>query len=119
MPADRFVRMKLDAHVHDRVMELAKAQNRSTDELMKEAVTQYADREERREALRQDAMRASESYQRTGTHATQGEADRWMSELESDREPASRFYECLSATCGTDIDLEAVIRGNRSSPGEP
>ena len=95
MPADRFVRMKLDAHVHDRVMELAKAQNRSAHELMKEAVTQYVGREERREAGGR------------------------MADPESDREPASVFYERLSATFGTDIDLEAVIRESRPSPGEP
>jgi len=35
------------------------------------------------------------------------------------REPASRFYERISATCGTDIDLEAVIRENRKAHTGP
>lgn len=32
---------------------------------------------------------------------------------EAGREPASSFYVRLSATCGTDIDLEALIREER------
>jgi hypothetical protein len=37
---------------------------------------------------------------------------------EAGREPASSFYARLSATHGTDIDLEAVIRaGRRVDPG--
>jgi hypothetical protein len=32
---------------------------------------------------------------------------------EAGREPASTFYARLSASCGTDIDLEAVIRAAR------
>lgn len=37
---------------------------------------------------------------------------------EAGREPAASFYARLSATCGTDIDLEAVIReGRRAHPG--
>ena len=37
---------------------------------------------------------------------------------EAGREPAVSFYARLSATCGTDIDLEAVIReGRRAHPG--
>jgi len=119
MTKNRPISPKLDPDIRDRVMELAKAQNRSTDELIREALTQYADREERREALRQDALHAWERYQRTGIHATQREADGRMAELESDCEPASRFYERLSANCGTDIYLEAVIRESRANPREP
>lgn len=37
---------------------------------------------------------------------------------EAGREPATTFYARLSATCGTDIDLEAVIRdARRINPG--
>lgn len=32
---------------------------------------------------------------------------------EAGREPASSFYARLAAECGTDVDLEAVIRENR------
>ena len=119
MATNKLVSLNLNTDIHDRVKERAKAQNRSTHDLMHEAIAQYVDREERREALRQDALRAWEGYQRSGIHATQGEADGWMAEHEAGREPASVFHARLSATCGTDIDLEAVIRGNRSNPGEP
>lgn len=37
---------------------------------------------------------------------------------EAGREPASTFYARLSATCGTEVDLEAIIRGShRAHPG--
>jgi hypothetical protein len=38
---------------------------------------------------------------------------------EAGREPASAFYSRLSAACGTDIDLEAVIREGRQAHKGP
>ncbi|MGH6918212.1 MAG: plasmid stabilization protein [Geminicoccaceae bacterium] len=38
---------------------------------------------------------------------------------EAGREPAASFYARLSATCGTDIDLEAVIRAARRVDAGP
>ena len=38
---------------------------------------------------------------------------------EAGREPASIFYARLSASCGTDLDLEAVIRGSRRTHAGP
>lgn len=35
------------------------------------------------------------------------------------REPAASFYARLATTCGTDIDLEAVIRGARRVDAGP
>lgn len=32
---------------------------------------------------------------------------------EAGREPAAAFYERLVRDCGSDVDLEAVVRGNR------
>ncbi len=119
MPANRPVSLKLDPRVHERITALAKALNRSTHDLVQDAIAQYVDREERREALRQDDFRAWESYQRSGIHATEREADGWMARKEANREPASAFYQRLSATCGTDIDIDSVIRENGQNPGEP
>lgn len=86
MPAARPVAVKLDPGIHARMQELAKAQDRSTHYLMREAIAQYVDREERRETLRQDALKAWEAYQLTGQHVTHAEADDWMAGLEAGRD---------------------------------
>lgn len=45
---------------------LAKDQDRATNYLMREAIAQYAEREERRESLRPDVFKAWDTYQLTG-----------------------------------------------------
>jgi predicted transcriptional regulator len=82
----RPVAVKLDPDVHARVRELAKAQRRSAHYLMREAIAQYVDREEKRETLRQDALRAWAEYQATGRHVTHAEADDWLARLEAGAE---------------------------------
>ncbi len=83
MPATRPVAVKLDVEVHARVRELAKAQNRSAHYLMREAITEYVAREEKREAFRQEAVAAWATYEATGLHLTDREADAWMARLEA------------------------------------
>ena len=50
---------------------------------MREAIAQYVEREEKREAFRRDAIEAWEEYQRTGMHLTFEEADAWLAKLEA------------------------------------
>jgi predicted transcriptional regulator len=50
---------------------------------MCEAVEQYVAREEKREQLRQDALKAWNHYQSTGLHVTAEEADAWLAKLEA------------------------------------
>jgi predicted transcriptional regulator len=49
---------------------------------MREAITQYVDREEKREAFRQDTLKAWDAYRTTGMHVTADEADAWLAQLE-------------------------------------
>jgi predicted transcriptional regulator len=81
--------IKLDDELKDRVQRLAGLRDRSAHWIMREAITQYVDREEKREAFKQDAKRAWEEYQATGLHVTHEEADAWLAKLESgeDAEP--------------------------------
>ena len=88
MPATRPVAVKLDPGIHARIQDLARNQDRSTHYLMREAIAQYVEREERREALRKDALKAWEAYQLSGKHVTHDEADQWMSQLEAGHDPA-------------------------------
>jgi predicted transcriptional regulator len=83
MSDTRSMAVKLDDSTRDRLQRLAKARDRSAHWMMREAIAQYLDREERREAYRQDGIRAWEEYQATGLHLTEAEADAWLAELEA------------------------------------
>ena len=48
---------------------------------MREAIQQYVEREEKREALRQATLQAWQEYQTTGLHVTGDEADAWLAKL--------------------------------------
>ena len=83
MNAIRPVAVKLDQDTHDRLKRLADAKDRSTHWMLREAVAQFVDREERREAFRQAGLRAWAEYQATGQHVTHDEADAWLAKLEA------------------------------------
>ena len=70
--------IKLDDELKGRVQHLAEARRRTSHWIMREAIAQYVEREEKREAFKQDALRAWEDYQRTGLHPTLEEADAWL-----------------------------------------
>ena len=75
--------LKLDIVMKERVNRLASARRRSPHWVMREAVAQYVDREEKREQLRQDALAAWADYQTTGLHVTARDADAWLAKLEA------------------------------------
>ncbi|PWR20856.1 CopG family ribbon-helix-helix protein [Zavarzinia compransoris] len=75
--------IKLDDALKDRVQHLAAVRQRSSHWIMREAIAQYVEREEKREAFKQDAIQAWEDYQRTGLHLTIEEADAWLAKLEA------------------------------------
>lgn len=81
--------IKLDEELRERVQQLATARRRTAHWIMREAIAQYVEREEKRETFKQDALRAWEEYQRTGRHLTLEEADAWLAKLEAgeDAEP--------------------------------
>ncbi len=81
--------IKLDDQLRNRLHRLAGQRDRSAHWMMREAITQYVDREEKREAFKQDAQRAWDTYQANGLHVTLEEADAWMAKLEAgeDAEP--------------------------------
>lgn len=86
--------IKLDDDLKDRIQHLADARQRSAHWLMREAIQQYVEQEERREAFRQDALKAWENYQATGLHATADEVERWLNSWGKDDEgPAPECHE--------------------------
>ena len=77
----RPVSVKLEDELRDRIKGLSDARKRSTHWLMREAIQQYVEREEKREALRQATLQAWQAYQTTGLHVTGDEADAWLAKL--------------------------------------
>lgn len=76
------VAVKIDPEMKDRMKRLAAARRRSTHWLMKEAISQYVEREEKHESFRQDSIKAWNEYQTTGLHLKLEEADAWLVKLE-------------------------------------
>lgn len=57
--------------------------------MLREAVAQYVEREEKRETFKQDTLKAWEEYRTSGLHVTADEADAWLAQLadENDIDP--------------------------------
>lgn len=81
IPAVRPVAIKMDPDMRDRVKRLAVARDRTPHWLMREAISQYVEREEKREAFRQGGIQAWNEYQATGLHLSAAEADAWLAKL--------------------------------------
>ena len=88
MPKPSTTSVKLDTETKERVQRLAEARRRSPHRVMREAIEQYVEREEKREQFRQHALAAWTHYQTTGLHATAEEADVWLSKLEAGKNAA-------------------------------
>lgn len=78
--------IKLDDELKGRIQRLAEVRRRSSHWIMREAIAQYVEREERREALRQDTLKAWDEFQATGVHATAENVEKWLSSWGSDDE---------------------------------
>lgn len=86
--------IKLDDDIKQRVRSLAESRKRTSHWVMREAIAQYVEREEKREALRQDTLKAWQELQETGLHATAEEIDRWLQNWGTDDEaPAPECHE--------------------------
>ena len=80
------VSVRLDDSVKARVQTLAGQRQRPAHWLMREAIEQYVDREERRQTFLQEGKTTWEAYQVTGRHVTGEEADRWLANLEAGKD---------------------------------
>ena len=82
----RPVTIKIDEDIKARVKSLADIRQRTSHWLMREAIIQYVDREEKREAFRQDTLKAWEEYRTTGLHATADAVEAWLASWGTDNE---------------------------------
>lgn len=78
------ISIRLPAELKARLQDLASARQRSTNAVVVQAVAAFVEREEKREALRQECLAAHEQYLATGLHATQAEVKDWAARLRED-----------------------------------
>jgi predicted transcriptional regulator len=76
--AARTLSVKLDGEMRDRIKRLAEARYRTPHWVMREAIREYIEREEKREAFRQATFKAWEEYRETGMHVTGDEVTAWL-----------------------------------------
>lgn len=78
--------IKLDDALKGRIRTLAQSRQRTAHWIMREAIAQYVEREEKREALRREAQAAWEEFRETGQHATADEVGAWLASWGSGEE---------------------------------
>lgn len=88
MNTTRPVAIKLDQDMLDRLKRLADAKGRSTHWMLRQAVSQFVEREEARGAFRAAGLDAWQQYQVTGLHVTHEDADAWLARLQAGEEAA-------------------------------
>jgi predicted transcriptional regulator len=76
--AAKIVSVKLDAITRDRIANLAEVRHRSSHWIMREAISQYIEREEKREVFRQVTIEAMEEHQQTGLYASAVDVEAWL-----------------------------------------
>ncbi len=75
--------VKLDDDLISRIRHLAEVRDCSPHWIMREAIRDYVEHEEKRETFKHDALRAWEAYQENGLHLTLEEANAWLAKLET------------------------------------
>lgn len=73
--------VKIDDELRDRLSSLGKAKDRSPHWLMKKAIAEYLDREERYEAEKREDAKRWDDYVSTGQHLSNDEMLAWMNSL--------------------------------------
>ena len=77
------IAVKIDFDTRERIKRLAESRHRTSHWIMREAINQYVEREEKREAFRQEGLHAWHNYQENGLHVTFDEGDAWLANLEA------------------------------------
>lgn len=81
--------IKLDDELHTRLRGLAEGKQRTSHWVMREAITQYVEREEKRLRFYEEAQGSWEHYQETGRFVEGNEAIRWLESWGTDKELAT------------------------------
>ena len=80
------IAVSLDQETHDKVERLAADRELTPHRLVKEAIQQYLDREEKQEAFRQDTFKSWKEFEETGMHVDADEVVAWLKTWGDDAE---------------------------------
>ncbi len=75
--------LKLDKDLKERVQRIAQARRRTPHWIMREAIEQFVEREEKRDQFFKDGQAAWNQYKVNGWHASAAEAEAWLAKLEA------------------------------------
>ncbi len=80
--------IQIDAETRARMERLAEARRQTVEEVLHDAVEQYAAREEKRAEFLRAGQAAWDEYLTTGLHATGDEVDAWLARIEAGEDAA-------------------------------
>ena len=83
------VAVKIDPETRERMKRLAARRQRTQHWLMRDAIRQYLEREEARDAFFQQARDAWQEYRETGLHASSEEVLAWLATWGDESETAA------------------------------
>ena len=83
------VAVKIEPEMRERMKRLAARRRRTQHWLMRDAIRQYVEREEARDAFLQQALDAWQEYRETGLHASAGEVLAWLNTWGGESETAA------------------------------
>lgn len=78
--------VKLDDEIYQRLKALAEARKRTPHWMMKEAISQFVEREEEIERINQDTRERLVEYEKTGEHVEHQDVVKWLQAWGSDEE---------------------------------
>jgi predicted transcriptional regulator len=81
--------IRIDQETRERLKRLADARQRTPHWMILEAVRQFVDREEKREAFLQEGIRVWNEYQESGLHVTGDEVIAWLDTWSEEDEKAA------------------------------
>ena len=82
------VAVKIEPEMRERIKRLAARRQRTQHWLMRDAIRQYVEREEARDAFLQQALDAWQEYRETGLHASAEEVLAWLATWGGESETA-------------------------------
>ncbi|GBU09330.1 CopG family transcriptional regulator [Gammaproteobacteria bacterium] len=81
--------VKINIDMKERMLRLADIKNRTPHWIMREAISQYIEREEKYEVFHQSAIDSWQEYQTTGLHVSSDEVFAWLETWGTDNEKAA------------------------------
>ena len=70
--------IRLSGDLRNRIQNIALISHKSANALMVQAIESFVEREEKRQAIRQECLAAHEHYVQTGLHLTNAEVVEWI-----------------------------------------